>query len=210
MVKNALLLLLIYQNKIMKKSNKATALPARRACLKFLLFMKLSFILVFITCLHAAAKTYSQETFSLHFKQVEAPKIFNAIQKQSKYRFVYNNDYINQLGKVSIDVTNSGLENILNIVLGGKFNFTINEQEMVIISPVNMQDAKETTYADSSLIKGKVLDENGKPLRGVTVSLRNSIHGVVTDDNGNFSIQAPSDAELQISYVGYKEQVYPV
>ena len=89
----------------MKKSNKAAAfvkgrrLPEISCCL-----MKLSFVLLFITCLQATARTYSQETFSLHFKQVEVPKIFNTIQKQSSYRFFYNNGYINQLGKISIDV----------------------------------------------------------------------------------------------------------
>src|SRR5579871_275729 len=193
----------------MKKSKKARAYHALAPCLKFLLLMKLSFALVLITCLQVSARTYSQETFSLHFKQADVSKIFTAIQKQSKYRFFYNNGYIDKLGKVDLDVSNTGLESILKIVLRDKFNYTINDQKTVIISPANIEDFKENA-ADTSVIKGKIVDENGKPLSGVTVRLKNSNKGVATDENGNFSINAPSDAELQISYVGYKEQVYPV
>ena len=170
--------------------------------------MKFSFFLVFATCLQVSAKTYAQEKFSLHFKQAEVSKIFNAIQKQSKYRFFYNNGYLDKLGKVDLDVKDSELESILKIVLGNKFNFVINDQEKVIISPANLDELKEA--AADSVIKGKITDESGKPLSGVTVRLKNSTKGVATDENGNFSISGPSNAELVISSVGYKEQSYTV
>ncbi len=193
----------------MKKSNKAKAFKALPACLKFLLLMKLSFLLTFVTCLQVSARTYSQEKFNLHYKQVEVPKIFNTIQKQSQYRFFYNNGYINKLGKVDIDVTNAELENVLNIVLGNKFKYTINDQQMVIISPVSTEE-QVTNVADTNEIKGKIVDENNKPLGGVTIKLKGSSKTVTTDESGSFTISASAGAELQISYVGYKEQAFSV
>jgi TonB-linked SusC/RagA family outer membrane protein len=190
----------------MKKSNKAKALPE---CLKFLLLMKVSFLLILVTCLQVSARSYSQEKFSLHFKKVEVPKIFNSIQKISKYRFFYNNGYINKLGKVNIDVTDAELENVLNIVLGNKFSYTINDQQMVIISPLNKEEVTSIN-ADTNAIKGKIVDENSKPLSGVTIKLKGSPKTVTTDESGSFTITAPADAELQISYVGYKEQAFLV
>ena len=193
----------------MKKSNKAKAFKALPSCLKFLLLMKLSSLLILVTCLQASARSYSQEKFNLHFKQVEVPKIFNTIQKQSNYRFFYNNGYISKLGKVDIDVTDAALENILSTVLGKKFNYTINDQQMVIISPNNVEELVNNA-ADTNEIKGKIVDENNKPLGGVTVKLKGSSKAVTTNENGEFTILASANAELQISYVGYKEQAFSV
>ena len=81
---------------------------------------------------------------------------------------------------------------------------------MVIISPAHMEEFESGAVADTGTVKGKIVDENGKPLRGVTISLKNSTHTVLSDENGNFAIEASSSAVLQISYVGYKEQAFAV
>jgi TonB-dependent starch-binding outer membrane protein SusC len=196
----------------MKKSKKAIAFGALPPFLKFLLLMKLSFIIILITCLQVSARTYSQEKFSLHFKQAEVTKIFTAIQKQSSYRFFYNNGYINKLGKVDLEVTDASLIDILNTVLADKFNYTITNKKMVIISPVNNDGAAVDNITDAadSTIKGKIVDESGKPLRGVTIAIKGSKKTVVTNESGEFSIDAPVDAQLLITYVGYKEQEFAV
>jgi TonB-dependent starch-binding outer membrane protein SusC len=186
----------------MKKSRKAETFWETFPCLKFLLLMKLSVIVLIATCLQVSASGYSQETFSLHFKQAGAHEIFTVIQKESNYRFFYNNDYLNELGKVDLDVTNASLSSILTTVLGTRFTYRISGLHKVIIFPV------QKAIIDTALgeVKGNVTDENGKPLGGVTVKLSNSPRTVLTDQDGNFSLQAPSGGELVISYVGYKEQ----
>jgi TonB-linked SusC/RagA family outer membrane protein len=56
-------------------------------------------------------------------------------------------------------------------------------------------------------LTGKVLDENGTGLPGVTVRVKGTAAGTATDDQGNFTLAAvPADATLLISYVGYKQQ----
>src|ERR1700743_3496331 len=124
----------------MQKSRKAAPLPGLNRCLKFLLVMKLSVILL-LTCLQVSARGYSQETFSFHLKQVGAHEIFNAIQHESIYRFFYNNDYLKQLGKVDLDVTDASLSSILDQVLGRKFAYTIKDGRKVIITPVKIMTA---------------------------------------------------------------------
>src|ERR1700759_113642 len=102
----------------MKKSRKARPFGGLSPCLKFLLLMKVSLFLVLVACLQVSANGYSQETFSLHFRQADVPAIFNTIQKESKYKFFYNNDYLKELGKVDLDVTDAPLASILRMVLG--------------------------------------------------------------------------------------------
>jgi TonB-linked SusC/RagA family outer membrane protein len=57
-----------------------------------------------------------------------------------------------------------------------------------------------------SLVKGTVNDEAGEPIIGATVKVQGSNVGAITDFNGNFSVEAPSSATLNISYVGYVPQ----
>jgi TonB-linked SusC/RagA family outer membrane protein len=179
--------------------------------------VKICFALLMTLCLQVSAHGYSQEKFSFHVRQVGAHEIFNAIQKESKYRFFYNNDYLRQLGKVDLDVTDAPLASILDQVLAGKFGYTIRDGRKVIITPVKSAAPPGSAAPGSSApgvspakpdtaVKGKITDESGKPLGGVTVRLGKGGRTVQTDENGNYSIDAETGDELVISYVGYKEQ----
>lgn len=61
-----------------------------------------------------------------------------------------------------------------------------------------------------SIVKGTVNDEAGEPVIGATVKVQGSNDGTITDFNGNFSLNAASNATLVISYVGYVTQQVPV
>ena len=61
-----------------------------------------------------------------------------------------------------------------------------------------------------SIVKGTVNDEAGDPIIGATVKVRGTQKGVITDFNGKFSIDAPSNATLNVSYVGYVTQTVKV
>ena len=60
--------------------------------------------------------------------------------------------------------------------------------------------------AQTQVIKGKIVDENGEPLVGVTIQEKGTKNGTITDIDGNYSIQAGARSTLQIRYVGYAEQ----
>ena len=64
--------------------------------------------------------------------------------------------------------------------------------------------------AAQSVVRGTVTDEAGEPVIGATVRVQGSNDGTVTDMDGNFSVQAGSNATLNISYVGYVSQSVPV
>ncbi|MBN2806571.1 MAG: TonB-dependent receptor [Prolixibacteraceae bacterium] len=60
------------------------------------------------------------------------------------------------------------------------------------------------TQTGNITIKGKVVDENGEMLPGATVQQKGTSNGVITDIDGNFSLSVPSDAQLIISFIGFK------
>ena len=55
-------------------------------------------------------------------------------------------------------------------------------------------------------VKGQVVDQDGEPLIGATVKVKDSNAGAVTDVDGNFRITAPANAILVVSYVGYQDK----
>lgn len=60
-------------------------------------------------------------------------------------------------------------------------------------------------------VKGTIIDESGEPLIGVSIVVKGTSTGTITDFNGNFSIDLPAGRkELVISYIGYKEQTVTV
>ena len=59
-------------------------------------------------------------------------------------------------------------------------------------------------FADVN-VKGKVLDaESGEPLIGVSILVKGTSTGTVTDFDGNYELNVPNDAVLQFHYIGYK------
>ena len=56
------------------------------------------------------------------------------------------------------------------------------------------------------IVKGTVNDEAGEPIIGATVKVQGTQKGSITDFNGNFSVEAASNATLEVSYVGYVTQ----
>src|ERR1700754_4400248 len=131
--------------------------------------LKICFALLMTLCLQVSAHGYSQEKFSFHVRQVGAHEIFNVIQQESKYRFFYNNDYLRQLGKVDLDVTDASLASILDQVLAGKFGYTIRDGRKVIITPLKSPAPPGSAAPGASpakpdtAVKGKITDESGKP-----------------------------------------------
>ena len=59
-------------------------------------------------------------------------------------------------------------------------------------------------------VTGTVVDATNEPLIGVTIQVVGQTGGAVTDLDGNYSVQVPSNASLKFSYIGYMEQVIPV
>ncbi|MET1055203.1 MAG: TonB-dependent receptor [Pedobacter sp.] len=187
----------------MKKNKRATAVLRISPCLKFLRIMKLGFIITLVCSLQVqAAKVYSQNTFSFDIKQAEISTILSAIQHESDYRFFYNNALLKRLGKVNLKVDEAPLGRILNQLLSGRLAYSIDSNVVVISGQVSNESRLTVT--------GKVLDERGEAMFGVSVKVQGTTNGVSTDASGQFVITAPLNSVLEISYIGYEKQTLTV
>jgi TonB-linked SusC/RagA family outer membrane protein len=82
---------------------------------------------------------------------------------------------------------------------------------LFMVAPVNSFAAVNEAYQQSITVKGKVTDRNGEPLPGVSIILKGTTIGVMTDADGKYSINVPdSNATLAISYMGFIPQEHKV
>lgn len=165
--------------------------------------MKISFLLLAVPFMHVSAHVYSQERFTLDYKQVRADKIFNKIQKESGYRFFYTYEDINKLGDVDLHVKDASLTDILDKLLSKGLGYRIMHDDMVVISSLSQ-------LPNPVPVTGTVTDSLGNPLVGVSVKIRGSNRGTATDVHGRFSLDVPQDGVLELSYIGYETREVPV
>lgn len=189
-------------------------LHRRRASVtKTLLVMKLTIILLIVTMLEASATGFSQSV-SLSEKDVRLESVFKKIEKQTGYYFWYENKILKDVKKVSVELRNATLEEALNKCLTGlPFEYAIVEKTIVIKTRSLRENKQQNLEVPPPPIevRGKVLDENGVPLPGASVKLKNATTGTSTDAEGNFALSLSNNqGTVVISFVGYENVELPV
>ncbi len=177
---------------------------------KMMLVMKLTTFLLLICAMHISASVYSQRTkLSIDVQGKSIKEVLQVIESQSDFRFIYENEKIDLDSKVNIRVEQQSVEDILKMLFDKRgIQYSITESNLILINPAGelpplMQQTKN--------IIGKVTDLSGAPLPGVTVVVKGTSHGIITDADGNYSLaDVPADATLVFSFVGMKMQEIPV
>ncbi|WP_156032920.1 TonB-dependent receptor [Prevotella sp. 10(H)] len=151
--------------------------------------------------------TYSQTTkLSIKAKSKTLKQVFSEIERQSEFIFVYYDNVIDTKKRVSIDVNDSTIDEILNKLFESTDNtYEISGRQIVVSSNPKADTVKDVVQDDRITVKGNVTDMDGNPLIGVTIFLKeNAKVGTVTDTDGNYSIDVPDKyATLTFKYIGF-------
>lgn len=170
--------------------------------------MKITAIILLSACLTASANGYSQITLSE--KNAPLQKVFKEIQKQSGYDFFYTYELMQQVGPVTVKVNNVSLEKALEISLRGK-DLTYEIINKTIVIKEKAKESVKEELPPPIEIKGRVMNEKGEPMSGVTVLVKGTGIGTKTDDQGRFTFpDVAKDAIIEFSYVGYTTSEYKV
>ena len=155
---------------------------------KTLSLMKFMAIFIFIAGLHVSAKANTQITLSEH--NVQLQKVFQQIQLQTGYDFRYNVELLQQAGTISIDVKNVSLEKAMEQCLKDKLLSYSVVQKTIVIKPIETNSFKPVNRLSlpPSEIKGKVVDEKGVAMVGVTVSVKGGKEVTITNEKGEFRL----------------------
>lgn len=188
----------------MKKKRNCRWRTKMRRSGKIFLTMKLTFSLLFLCVMQLSASVYSQNAkLSFDMKNRTVREVLQTIEEQSEFRFFYNEQFIDLNRKVSVNSENKNVESILKEVFdGANISFKVMENNLIIITPAEgMQNQQNKT------ISGRVTDSSGQPLPGVSVVLKSTTTGTITDFDGKYILaNVPADAVLVFSFVGMKSQ----
>jgi len=161
--------------------------------------MKLTVILIFLNVLQVSAKVTAQEKVTLQLNKITIGEILNTIEDQGHYRFVYNSNLKDIRLKTSINARDASITDVMDRLLDGtNLLYNILDDNLIVLR-LHKPD-------QDIVVKGKVMDANGNPLPGVSVSVKGTNQGVMTDVNGDFSISAPEKGVLVFSFVGFQSQ----
>ncbi len=189
---------------------KAPVLPGT-ILTKTLRIMKLLAIMLLAACIQVSAKGYSQ-LITVSGKNVSLEKVFKKIERQSQYVFFYDEDGLQNAKLVSVNVKNAPLTEVLDLCFKDQpVHYNIVGKTIVVNN--NEASKQENIVAPIPVpidVTGRVKDEKGNPLAGVSVSIVGESRGVTTDDRGNFIINVPENAVLSFSHVGFKTITIPV
>ncbi|HKO80009.1 MAG TPA: SusC/RagA family TonB-linked outer membrane protein [Chitinophagaceae bacterium] len=183
----------------MQKRLLTLGLCREQSCRKLLMLMKLIAFFLLILCLQVSATGHSQK-ISIKISRVNLEKAFSLIEKQTSYRFVYNDDYLPQNKRIYVEAQEWTIEQILQEILADtKLGYRMMANNLVVIAPTGSEN-KDVT------VTGKVSNSLGEPLSGVSIQLKNSSIGTTTNEKGEFEIKVPENAVLLFSFVGYINQ----
>lgn len=137
---------------------------------------------------------------TLQLKNVTVEKVLTRIENQTDYRFLYNKDIVNVSRMVSITVKSESITQVLDkLFKGERISYVIEKRQIVLNKQPVIQEEKKQAYK----VTGKVVDETGETLPGVTVMIEGATQGTITDADGNFQLQVPDGSTLRFSSIGY-------
>lgn len=179
---------------------------------KILLVMKLTAIMLFVACMQVSATAFSQK-INLSDHKAPLARVLGQIARQSGYSLFYDKELINSSTQVDVQVSNASVEQALDAALKNQpLTWSIVDQTIVIKQKQAsyMEDLKNKLKAElvQVTVTGKVVDELGYPMTGVTVKQKDKPANVtVTDAKGNYRLNVPDDKTIIVfSYVGYETQ----
>ena len=138
--------------------------------------------------------------------------VIKQIQSQSKYQFFYD-DKLSTVSVDAIKVKDASLETVLNQALKGKdISFRVEENIVYLSEKTDApQDVNQQQPGKERKVTGQVVDDLGEPLIGVNVLVKGTTTGVITDLDGNFTLNTTEENPvIQFSYIGYKQEEVPL
>lgn len=147
------------------------------------------------------ASLLRQSRISLKVTNASFVSVLEEIRKQSGYNFIYNEKYVADFDRITLDVENETLETTMQAVLKGT-GLSYKLQGNIIILQRGIFEEEQFRK-----LKGIVKDEKGEPIPGATVLIKGTTVGVSTGIDGSFTLEMPvGSGVLLISFVGMETQ----
>ncbi|HVK49342.1 MAG TPA: TonB-dependent receptor [Pseudobacter sp.] len=167
--------------------------------------LKFSFLLLISGLLQSFAEAYAQRV-TIDLKDVYLDKVFKEIQKQTDYLFLYTGEEIKKAGKISVKVKDATVEETMKQSLHTTgFRFRIVDKTIVLdAKPATHEPAKQQIERAPIKISGAIINQSTKePMSGVSIALKGKAPYAVSNEKGEFEVEADAGQVLVFTYVGF-------
>jgi TonB-linked SusC/RagA family outer membrane protein len=166
-------------------------------------------ILFFVLNLSAFSNGLSQGVAFVEFKDANLYEVFESLKEQTGYGVLYRESEIDESVRVNKTFEDSNVYEVLDEALENTgLTFRVQDEVIVILKETTRPETPVAKQEKKSL-KGKVTDEEGIPLPGVSVVIRGTNIGVATNIDGEYSLEFEKEnAVLVFSFVGMIPQEY--
>ena len=173
--------------------------------------MKLT-VLMTLLVMASFGNGFSQVTLSLHFDKANIHDVLGSIEQKTDYIFLYKDDILNGSKEITIDFKEAKFEEVLKAICDQtNVDYEVRDRQIILKEKTILPETSELQQQQKRSVTGKVTDASGGSLPGVSVVVKGTTSGVITDNNGSYSIfNIPDNATLQFSFVGMKTQEAPV
>ncbi|WP_353722004.1 SusC/RagA family TonB-linked outer membrane protein [Dyadobacter sp. 676] len=189
--------------------------------------MKISIVpcLLWMLCVQLAlakdlrAQEILSKRISISVNDMDVEKVLEKIELQTKVRFIYSAEVIHAERKVSLDSQNQRLDTVLETLLGPLgIDYKVSKKTILLRKAAGKKTSFRTETIQNAAPKdadrevtGKVIDEKGEPVPGVSVVVKGTTVGTSTNIEGIYQLSVPEDKDVLIfSFVGYISQEVPV
>lgn len=159
-------------------------------------------LLIGAFCLSFSMSAWAQKV-SLDFKNTKVETVLSSIKKQTGMDMVFSDQILNVNRIVSIRVKNTELSAALEKLFAGTgISYEIRNNRIYFVAGKVSKQPSNTQK-----VKGTVTDKSGEAIIGANVTLLGSSNnGTITDVEGNFVLEVPSNGILKVTYIGYTTQ----
>ena len=201
----------------MKKNYARHFSRRRRVLIKYIIMMKVVWIIMLVSVLGVSAgtsKSYSQTTkLNLQLKDATLEQVIWAIKEKTEFDFFYNSDDIQDVKGLDIDSKNSTADEILELCLRNtSLTYEIVNKTVIIKKSELKKEPSKTKepgeqQPQAKTVKGRIIDAGGSPIPGTTIMVKGQTIGTIADVDGNFELEIPLDSKtLVFSFVGMQTQ----
>ncbi len=158
---------------------------------------------------NAQRKSIDEVKISLKLEEKPLAQLFKQVESKTDYKFTYTDNLVNLNQAITVIENNRSLYDILAMVSAQtKLGFVqVNDNIHVKLrESTSEENAVTITEQEDVVVSGLVKDETGEPLPGVTVIVKGTTLGTATDLDGRYTLQAPEEAVLVFSFIGFITQ----
>ncbi|SEM64763.1 TonB-linked outer membrane protein, SusC/RagA family [bacterium A37T11] len=184
--------------------------PAKIIRISGIVLVSLSCLISYLWAQDIPIQNIKETKITIQATNLPIRQIFDNIEKQTSFIIGYDN-VLDVNKKVSLNLKNTSVYDILNKLLQG-YKGTVSQVDnthvLLKIEKISKPIPKQKVDGQQQrILTGKVFDESGNGLPGVTVKVQGSSRGAVTDPEGKYTLQINSSEEIiKFSFIGYISQ----